>query len=68
MPEVKANKVRFLDQNFLDAHPDPVGILNSLPRKLDGRVIHYMFYSGLDFTLFTPKIEDTIDERDKDIQ
>jgi len=52
LPEIKANKVRFLDQNFLDAHPKPLELLQSLPNKFEGKVIRYMFYSGLDFTLF----------------
>ncbi len=56
LPEIRANKVRFLDQNFIHAHPDPVGLINSLPRKLNGKVIRYHFYSGLDFTLFTLKL------------
>lgn len=56
LPEIKANKVRFLDQNFLDAHPNPLQLIQSLPKKLNGRVIRYMFYSGLDFTLFTLEI------------
>lgn len=53
LPEIQANKVRFLDQNFLDAHPEPLKLLQSLPKKLNGKVVRYMFYSGLDFTLFT---------------
>lgn len=53
LPEIQANKVRFLDQNFLYAYPDPLNFLESLPKKLNGKVIRYMFYSGLDFTLFT---------------
>lgn len=56
LPEIQANKVRFLDQNFLHAHPNPIQLLNSLPRKREGKVIRYMFYSGLDFTLFTMPI------------
>lgn len=56
LPEIEANKVRFLDQNFIYAHYDPIGLIESLPRKLNGKVIRYMFYSGLDFTLFTPEI------------
>lgn len=56
LPEIRANKVRFLDQNFIYAHHDPVGLINSLPRKLNGKVIRYHFYSGLDFTLFTPEL------------
>lgn len=56
LPEIQANKVRFLDQNFLWAHPEPLKLIQSLPKKLNGKVIRYMFYSGLDFTLFTPDI------------
>lgn len=56
LPEIQANKVRFLDQNFLWAHPDSLKLIQSLPNKLNGKVIRYMFYSGLDFTLFTPEI------------
>ncbi len=56
LPEIKANKVRFLDQNFLDAHPEPLKLIKSLPCKFDGKVIRYMFYSGLDFTLFSHAI------------
>ena len=56
LPEIQANKVRFLDQNFIDAHPEPLKIIKSLPNKLNGKVIRYMFYSGLDFTLFTPEL------------
>lgn len=56
LPEIKANKVRFLDQNFLWAHPEPLKLIQSLPEKLNGRVIRYMFYSGLDYTLFNQKI------------
>lgn len=52
LPEIKANRVRFLDQNFLYAYPNPLKLIESLPNKLNGRVIRYMFYSGLDFTLF----------------
>jgi hypothetical protein len=53
LPEIQANKVRFLDQNFIHAHPDPLKLIESLPEKLNGKVIQYMFYSGLDFTLFS---------------
>ena len=53
LPEIKENKVRFLDQNFLHAHHNPIQLLDSLPRKLNGRVIRYTFLAGLDFTLFT---------------
>lgn len=53
LPEIQANKVRFLDQNFLYAYPDPLKLLESLPQKFNGKVIRYMFYSGIDFTLFT---------------
>ena len=56
LPEILANKVRFLDQNFIWAHPDPVGLIKSLPKKLNGRVIRYTFLAGLDFTLFTPEL------------
>ena len=56
LPEIKANKVRFLDQNFLHAHPKPLKLIESLPKKLNGKVIRYMFYSGLDFTLFNQEI------------
>lgn len=56
LPEILANKIRFLDQNFLHAHHNPIQLLDSLPRKLNGKVIRYMFYSGLDFTLFTMPI------------
>ena len=53
LPEIKANKVRFLDQNFIYAHHNPIQLLESLPNKFNGKVIRYMFYSGVDFTLFT---------------
>lgn len=53
LPEIQANKVRFLDQNFIHAHPNPLKLIESLPKKLDGKVIRYMFYSGLDFTIFS---------------
>lgn len=56
LPEIQANKVRFLDQNFLYAHPKPLGLIKSFPKKFNGKVIRYMFYSGLDFTLFTQEI------------
>lgn len=56
LPEIQANKVRFLDQNFLHAHPAPLKLITSLPKKLNGRVIRYMFYSGLDFTLFNQEL------------
>lgn len=56
LPVIRANKVRFLDQNFLYAHPNPLKLINNLPKKLNGKVIRYMFYSGLDFTLFTQEI------------
>lgn len=53
LPKILANKVRFLDQNFLYAHPEPLKLIESLPKKLNSKAIRYMFYSGLDFTLFT---------------
>ena len=62
LPEIQANKVRFLDQNFLYAHPEPLKLIQSLPKKLNGRVIRYMFYSGLDFTLLTPEITKALKE------
>lgn len=52
-PIIKANKVRFLDQNFLYAHPTPLNLINSLPKKFNNKVIHYTFSGGLDFTLLT---------------
>ncbi len=56
LPKIKANKVRFLDQNFLDAHPEPLKLIQSLPEKYEGKVIRYLFYSGLDYTLFNLEI------------
>jgi len=56
LPEIQANKVRFLDQNFLYAHPNPLKLIESLPKKLNNRVIRYMFYSELDYTLFNQEI------------
>lgn len=60
LPEIQANKVRFLDQNFLWAHPEPLKLIQSLPRKRNGQVIRYMFYSGIDFTLFKQEIVDAM--------
>jgi len=56
LPEIQANKVRFLDQNFIHAHPKAIELIESLPKKLNGKVIRYMFYSGLDFTLFSLRL------------
>lgn len=53
LPNIERNKVRFLDMNFLYAHPDPMGLLQSLPRKLNNRVVKYAFLCGLDYTLLT---------------
>lgn len=54
LPEIKRNKVRFLDMNFLYAHPDPTGLIASLRKiKVNKRVVKYTFLCGLDFTLFT---------------
>ncbi|MFX0132266.1 MAG: hypothetical protein ACFFDN_01340 [Candidatus Hodarchaeota archaeon] len=53
LPQILENKVRFLDQNFLYAHPDPLALIQSLQKKLNGKVIRYTFLAGLDFTLFT---------------
>jgi hypothetical protein len=60
LPEIKANKVRFLDQNFLYAHSDPLGLIESLPKKLNGKVIGYTFLAGLDFTYFNQEILNTM--------
>jgi hypothetical protein len=62
LPQIKANKVRFLDQNFLYAHPNPLKLIKSLPTKLNKKVIRYMFYSGLDFTLFNQEILNAMKE------
>jgi hypothetical protein len=56
LPQIKANKVRFLDQNFIYAHSNPLKLIKSLPNKLNGKVIRYMFYSGLDYTLFDQEL------------
>lgn len=63
LPEIKANKVRFLDQNFLYAHPTPLRLIKSLPKKLNGKVIRYCFSSGLDFTLLTLPILKAMKEK-----
>ena len=62
LPKIKANKVRFLDQNFLYAHPEPLKLIKSLPKKFNGKVIYYMFYSGLDFTFFDQEVIDAMKE------
>ena len=46
--------------NFLHAHHNPIALLESLPRKLNKKVIRYFFYSGLDFTLFTVPIVEAL--------
>lgn len=60
LPEINRNKVRFLDMNFLHAHHNPIDLLDSLPRKLNNKVIRYFFYCGLDFTLFTVPIVEAL--------
>jgi len=60
LPEIKANKVRFLDQNFIHAHDNPLKLIQSLPKKLNGKVIRYTFLAGLDFTLFNQEILDAM--------
>jgi hypothetical protein len=56
LPPIRRNKVIFLDQNFLSAHPDPLALLSSLPEKHNKRVIRYSFTAGLDYTLLTDDI------------
>jgi len=52
LPEIVRNKVVFLDMNFLWAHPNPEQILQELSEKrVNGKVVYYDFYCGLDFTL-----------------
>ena len=56
LPEIIRNKVRFMDMNFLYAHPNPISFIQSLPKKINGKVIRYTFLCGLDFTLFNQEI------------
>ncbi len=56
LPEIIRNKVRFLDMNFLYAHPNPLKFIGDLPKKLNGKVVRYTFLCGLDFTLFKQEI------------
>ena len=56
LPKIERNKVRFLDQNFIYAHNNPLELIRSLPQKINGRVIRYTFLAGLDFTLFNCKL------------
>ena len=59
LPEIKRNKVRFLDMNFLYAHKDFIGVLKKLAKiKINGKVVRYTFLCGLDFTLLTSEIVD----------
>jgi len=53
LPKIVRNKVRFLDMNFLHAHPNPLQLINNLPNKLNNKVIKYTFLCGLDYTLLT---------------
>ncbi len=62
LPEIVRNKVRFLDMNFLHAHPNPLDFILSLPKKLKNRVVKYTFLCGLDFTLFNQEILNAMKE------
>lgn len=43
--------------NFLYAHPKPLDIINELgSKKVDGKIVHYTFLCGLDFTLMNKEI------------
>ena len=57
VPEIKRNKVIFYDMNFLWAYPDPIETIKELgERKVNGKVVYYDFWCGIDFTLLTPEI------------
>lgn len=57
IPEIIRNKVVFLDMNFLYAYPNPKEILNNLGSlSVNGKVVYYDFYCGLDFNLLTQDI------------
>lgn len=61
LPELIRNKVRFLDMNFLYAHPEKLNIIKSLRTfKVNKKVIYYTFLCGLDFMLLTPEICDEL--------
>ncbi len=60
LPEIIRNKVRFLDMNFLYAHPNPLKFIEDLPKKVNGKVVRYTFLCGLDFTLFKKEIVDAM--------
>jgi len=47
--------------NFLYAYPNPEKTLKELgSRRVNGKVVYYDFYCGLDFTLFTQELCDTL--------
>jgi len=59
LPEIKRNKVVFLDMNFLYAHPEPGKILEQLSKiRVNKKVVYYDFFCGLDFTLLSQDLAD----------
>ncbi len=61
LPDIKRNKVRFLDMNFLYAHHSPVGLLNILSKqRVNKKVVYYTFLCGLDFTLIEYEVANAL--------
>ena len=57
IPEIKRNKVVFLDMNFLWAYPNPLKAIEFLgSQKANGKAVYYDFYCGLDYGLITLEI------------
>jgi len=63
VPEIVRNKVIFYDMNFLWAYPDPLETIKQLGEmKVNGKVVYYDFWCGLDYTLLTPEIAKALKE------
>ena len=63
LPEIVRNNVVFYDMNFLWAYPNPLETIKKLGEiKVNGKVVYYDFWCGIDFTLLTSEIAKALKE------
>lgn len=59
IPKIVRNHVRIVDMNLL-AKPEALGILKSLPERLNNKIIEYEAVCGIDYRFITPEIVNVI--------
>lgn len=62
VPEIRANKVKIMDMNLLSSAL-ALGIINELPNRFKGKVVHYNLICGIDHKFFNNEIAVALKEK-----